>query len=169
MKPRHNAANSSLPMRLIRTLSTLFVAGLACAGSAWAQPCAANVSQLRALLGDSALPLVWEEISMSDGRPLVLSLDERDGSLALAFVKTGEGLWAQGRGVVCRQGAGYEARFGEGGLQVTPAANWLLRIALQGSGSVQLRYSLPPQLRVAAPGWNGTFVPGASRVGLRAP
>ena len=51
-------------------------------GQAHATPaCAATLSELRVLLGDVSFPLVWEETSMDDGKPLVVSILEKEGSL----------------------------------------------------------------------------------------
>lgn len=143
--------------------------GLALPAQASAPACAASVDSLRALLGEPQWPLAWDETTMRDGRPLQVSLNDRAGRLHIAFVKTGEGLWAEGEAVVCRGPEGTEARFGPGGLRVTPAANWLLRLSFQGSGTVGLHVAGPRLLRITAPGWRGDFAPGSTQVGLRAP
>ncbi len=39
---------------------------------------------------------------MGDGKPLVVSILERNGALFLEFIKTREGLWAQSEGRICR-------------------------------------------------------------------
>ena len=65
---------------------------------------------------------------MRDARPLVVTLDERVGGLFISFVKTGEGLWAEGRATLCRSGEGLEARFDAARLQIGPASGWLLRV-----------------------------------------
>ena len=41
--------------------------------------CAATVPELRVLLGDPAFSLQWEEITMDDGKPLRVSIQEKDG------------------------------------------------------------------------------------------
>lgn len=43
---------------------------------------------------------------MDDGKPLLLTIMEKDGLLFLRLVKSGEGLWAEGACTVCRNGAG---------------------------------------------------------------
>ena len=73
--------------------------------------CAATIAELRGLLGDATLPLEWRETTMDDGKPLTLSILEKEGALFLAFVKTGEGLWIEGASVVCRNCSDLEARF----------------------------------------------------------
>src|SRR5712664_4093259 len=68
-------------------------------------PCAKTIDDLRALLADQSFPLKWHETTMDDGKPLVLSILERDGALFLEFVKTDEGLWAESAGTLCLNGA----------------------------------------------------------------
>ena len=77
-----------------------------------AAPCAATLRELRALFADPAFPLAWRETGMDDGKPLLLSIGERDGALFVAFVKSGEGLWAEGATVVCRNGNDFDVQVG---------------------------------------------------------
>lgn len=75
----------------------LAVLGLPVASAAFEPPgCAATIADLRTLVADASFPLRWEETSMADGKPLIVSIMEKDGSILLGFVKTGEGLWAEG-------------------------------------------------------------------------
>jgi hypothetical protein len=134
-----------------------------------AAPCAHTVAELRALMGDAAFPLNWEETSMADARPLVVTLDERPGGLFISFVKTGEGLWAEGLASLCRSGERLEARFGAGQLHIGPAPGWLLRQALQGGAGIALQRVTPQELRIGTVGWTGSFVPVSARLGLKAP
>ena len=70
-------------------------------GEAHASPtCAATVGELGVMLGNHIFPLQWEETTMDDGKPLVMSIVENNGSLFMEFTKTGEGLWAESRGVI---------------------------------------------------------------------
>src|SRR5262245_56963497 len=80
--------------------------------------CATSIADLRALLQDSRFPLRWEETGMSDARPLLVSLEERDAGLFISFVKTGEGLLAEGPARVCRTGDQVQARFVREGLHL---------------------------------------------------
>ncbi len=90
------------------------------------QTCATTVSELRMILGDQAFPLTWEETTMDDGKPLVVSIFERNGSLFLEFIKTKEGLWAESAGVICKTSTGLETRFSGEQIRLGPAANWVL-------------------------------------------
>jgi hypothetical protein len=142
---------------------------LLAAPAAWASPCAGTLDELRALIDDPAFPLAWEERSMRDGRPLLVALDERAGHLFISFVKTGEGLWAEGTARMCRSGTGLEATFARGELRVGPAAGWLLRRGLENGAGITLKRVAPHELRITTLGWSGSFAPGSTRVGLKAP
>ena len=75
---------------------------------------------------------------MNDGKPLLLSIGEKDGALFVAFVKSGEGLWAEGASIVCRSRAGLE-------------------VQVAGSGRFTLTRIGTEQLQVATMLWSGTF------------
>jgi hypothetical protein len=62
------------------------------------------------MTGEPAFPLKWTETTMGDGKPLVVSISERQGVLALEFTKTREGLWAESTGVICPSGVDLEIR-----------------------------------------------------------
>jgi hypothetical protein len=124
-----------------------------------AEGCATTILALRALLADSAFPLRWYETTMDDDKPLVLSISERDGSLCLEFVKTGEGLWIEANCTVCRGAAGLEARFNADQVRIGPACNLIVRFNLSGGGTVSLTKVEADRLRIDASGWTGTFSP----------
>lgn len=143
--------------RLARHAAPLLLSVVA-AGAA-ATPCATTIGELKAIADDTAFPLRWQETSMSDGKPLVVAIAERDDTLFLEFTKTREGLWAEGSAKVCGSGAVLEARLRRGGLRLGPAAHWILRHSI-GPGAVFVLSRLPDgQLRIATPGWSGLFVP----------
>jgi hypothetical protein len=123
--------------------------------------CAASISELRLLLGEPNFPLTWEETTMDDGKPLLVSILEKNGSLWLEFIKTREGLWAQSAGVICRSGQDFETRFGPEQIRLGPAANWVLRLALANGGKFTLTRLGSDKLRIAGGGWHGTFLPNA--------
>ena len=136
----------------------LFAALLALSGQANAlQICAATIGEFRAMLGSETYPLTWEETSMADGKPLVVSILERNGALLMAFVKTREGLWAESAGVVCRAGARLELRFTADQIRMGPAAGWGLRMALGNGGRFSLSKLGADQLLIETAGWAGTF------------
>lgn len=143
-------------------LAPLIALPLAC--GAYAEPaaqCASSLPEFRQLAGDPAFPLRWQETSMDDGKPMVVSIVERNGALVLTLVKTGESLWAEGAGVICRSGADLEARLSKDQLRLGPAANWLTRLALADGCAITLR-RVSKYLRIATRGWSGLFVPLAA-------
>ena len=151
-----------------KTSAALLLAA-SCAAGAQPAPCAHTVDGLRALLRDPQFPLAWEEISMEDGRALVVTLDERDGGLHLAIAKAGEGPWAAGHATVCTADGGLKARFDPQRLRLGAAGSWLLRQALQAGAAVNLRRVSAGELRIGTVGWSGRFAPASPQVGLRAP
>jgi len=120
-------------------------------------PCAATITELKNLLDDQTFPLQWQETTMDDGKPLMLSIFEKNGALAVEFIKTRHGLWAQSVGVVCKTDVALEIRFGSDQIQFGPAAGWLLRSALGNGGKFTLTQLEPKKLRVATTGWSGIF------------
>jgi hypothetical protein len=123
------------------------------------QKCATSLRDLRVMLGDPAFALTWEESSMGDGKPLVVSIGEKNGALLLLFTKTGEGLWAESAGALCQTGADLEIRFTRQQIRVGPAAGWVVRHALGGGGTFTLTTLGAQRLRIATSGWDGIFVP----------
>lgn len=125
------------------------------------QTCAATLSEFGLLLGEQSFPLKWEETTMDDGKPLVMSIVENNGSLFLEFTKTGEGLWAESPGVICTTGTDFEARFSGQQIRLGPAAGWILRYALRNGGKFTLTKLGSGQLRIATSSWSGIFSPAA--------
>lgn len=129
-------------------------------GAREAQPCAATLGELKIMLGDPAFPLRWEETSMDDGKPLVVSILEKNGVLLLEFTKTREGLWAESAGIICKtSGTDLETRFSGEQVRLGPAASWILRQALGNGGKFTLTKLGSEQLRIATNGWSGSFSP----------
>jgi hypothetical protein len=124
-----------------------------------ARPCAQNVAELRDLLDDAQFSLQWRETTMSDGKPLLVSIGEQEGGLFMRFTKTGEGLWAEGHALVCRAGGEVEARIAKGRIRLGPAAHWLLRQSMEQGARFVLARQPGGQLRIATPGWSGAFSP----------
>lgn len=122
-----------------------------------APPCAQTVAELRALVGDPAFPLEWRETTMTDGKPLALSIAERDGALFISFVKSQEGLWAEGMGAICASGSNLEARFLPGMLAVGSSAHWAMRYSLTHGTPFSFLRLGASRMKVATIGWSGTF------------
>jgi len=122
-----------------------------------APDCAHDIQSLREMLGDADFPLVWHETTMTDGKPLLLTIREHEGSLLLTFVKSREGLWAEGAGVLCEHDSRLEVRFTSGRMVVGPAAHWAMRMALRGAPSFTLTRTGATSMRIATRGWSGVF------------
>lgn len=119
--------------------------------------CASTIRDLGRLMDEPRLPLEWAETTMDDGKPLRMSIIQSNGSLLLGFTKTGEGLWVESAGVICRSGSNFEARFSHEQIRLGPAAGWLLKSALKRGGKFTLTKLGPDQLRIATRGWRGDF------------
>lgn len=123
--------------------------------------CASSIGELRTLVGDPLFSRRWVEVSMDDGKPLVVSIIERNGKLLLEFIKTGEGMWAEISGVICKSGGGFEVRLSKEQVVLGPAANWMLSLAIADGGVFVLRRHLANQLQIETRGWRGRFIPRA--------
>ena len=96
---------------------------------------------------------------MDDGKPMLVSIIEQDGKLALEFIKTGEGLLANISGIICKAGTELEARFSKEEILLGPAANLMLRLVIADGGVFTFSYRTPNELKINLQGWNGRFVP----------
>jgi hypothetical protein len=121
--------------------------------------CVSTVVELKNLLNDQAFSLTWEETTMDDGKPLVVSIAEKNGALSVEFTKTTKGLWADISGVICKTDKDLEIRFTAEQIRFGPAASWVLRYALGKGGKFTLTKIDDKQLRVATTGWSGVFAP----------
>ena len=135
----------------------LLLVALFAMGDCRAGPCAATIAELKALVDDERFGLEWRETSMDDAKPLVLSILEREGALFLVFAKTGEGLWAEGAGIVCRNESLLEARFAGGRAKVGPAASWAVRYGFENGAYLTLARVAHGTLRIETMGWSGLF------------
>lgn len=147
--------NPSKFRTVLQLLLLLFLHGPTLAS----QTCAATLPELHAMLGDTTFPLAWEETTMNDGKPLLVSIQENQGALFLEFMKTKEGLWAESPGVICQADGDLEFHFSEAQIRVGPAANWALRYALSRGGKFNLKRLESGQLNISTRGWNGVFSP----------
>ena len=143
--------------RGLRRACVVVFAGIAPFVAHAADECASTVAGLRALLGDESFALQWRETSMDDDKPLMLVLEEREGALFLAFVKSGSGLWGEGPGMVCRAEGRIEAAMPRERLRLGSAAPWTLRYAFANGARLTLTRVGADGLRVEAAGWSGVF------------
>lgn len=122
-----------------------------------AAACAGDLASLRVLWGDVAFPLHWVETGMSDGRPLAMAIEEREGALRLRFVKAEEGLWLEGPVSICAADRALRMRFTKERVTFGEAAPWLLRHAFGRNVELTIHRVHGAALKVSLPGWSGTF------------
>ena len=126
------------------------------------EKCASTMVELKELLHDQAFSLKWEETTMDDGKPLVVSISEKGGVLSVEFVKQTKGLWADISGVICQTDKDLEIRFSAEQIRFGPAASQVLRYVLSPGGKFTLTRIGAKQLRVATNGWSGDFASTAN-------
>lgn len=123
------------------------------------EKCASTITELKELLADRPLAFKWEETTMDDAKPLVVSISEINGALSVKFVKMTKGLWADVSGVICKTDKAMEIRFTAEQIRFGPAASWVLRYALGNGGKFILTRVGDRQLQVQTTGWSGIFAP----------
>ena len=126
--------------------------------------CVTSIRDLRTIAEDASFPLHWLETSMNDGKPLIVSIQEHEGSLFLRFMKTREGLWAEGAAVICKSNGALHASIDAARMRLGPAAHWLLRQSLRHGGTFVLSRIANTQLRISVAGWHGEFAPGGTGI-----
>lgn len=100
---------------------------------------------------------------MDDGKPLVMSVFDRNDLLFLSFEKTGEGLWAEGAGSVCARGDRLEARFAPEKVSIGPAAHWAMRYSLASGTDFTLTRVGAGRLKITTLGWSALFAAAAAQ------
>jgi hypothetical protein len=128
-----------------------------CSLAQGSERCVSSIIEVKELLNDQAFPLIWEETTMDDGKPLVVTISEKNGVVSVEFVKRTKGLWANISGVICKTDKDTEIRFTEDQIRFGPAASWVLRYVLGKGGKFSLTRIGAKQLRVATTGWSGIF------------
>ena len=126
------------------------------------QKCASRISDLKQLLADQTFALKWEETTMDDGKPLIVTIAEKNGSLSVEFVKTAKGLWAEISGEICQTDKDLEIKFTGEQIHFGSAASWVLRYMLNNGGKFTLTRLSATQMRVATTGWSGVFAAAGS-------
>lgn len=121
--------------------------------------CAASLADLGRLLGNTVPTRHWVEVSMDDGRPLLITLDDSSATLRLEFVKTGAGLWAEISGLVCATGKDLELRVAREQIRFGPGAHWSVQLMLANGGVFVLRRDVADRLHIETAGWSGRFAP----------
>jgi hypothetical protein len=122
-----------------------------------AKTCVKNIHDINLAWGSPSFPLKWKETSMSDGKPLVVTILEKNDSIFLTFVKEKEGLWAESTGLICQVGNDLEIEFTGNQIRFGPAANWVLKLAIGNGGKFSLRRTGNEGLQIKTSGWEGLF------------
>ena len=143
------------------SLALLFLT-LASLAQAQETRCAASLADLGRLLGNAVPTRHWAEVSMDDGRPLLITLAESGDALRLEFVKTGVGLWAEVSGVVCATGKDLELRVAREQIRFGPASHWSVQLMLANGGVFVLRRDVADRLHIETAGWSGRFAPAGT-------
>jgi len=125
--------------------------------------CASSIKDLRNLVGDPAFSSRWAEVSMDDGKPMTVAVTDRNGLLHFQFVKSGEGVWAEISGVICKNGPDLEARLSREQITVGPAAHWVFAVAVANGAAFTVRRRSSNQLKIDLQGWSGYFAPTAMK------
>ena len=122
-----------------------------------ARPCAKNIHEMGLIFGDSNFPVFWKETSMDDGKPLVVSIQDKAGGIFLQFKKEKEGLWAESTGYICPVGNELHIQFTGDDIRLGPAANWLIKLAIGNGGKFIQRRVESDKLLIKTTGWQGLF------------
>lgn len=128
--------------------------------AALAKDCATDITSFRKLFSDANYPLVWEETTADDGKPLIVTISEKDGKLFLEFDKTREGLWASGTADICKEEE-IVADISKEKIKLGKAAHWVLKMSMKDGAKFTLTKLKPLVLKISTFGWKGEFVPKA--------
>lgn len=123
-----------------------------------AKTCATDLKSFRALFGDENFPLLWNETTADDGKPLIVKISEENNKLFLQFVKTNEGLWAEGTADVCRD-EDIVASISKDQIKLGKAAHWAIKMSMSGGAKFKLKLLRKDCLKISTVGWSGEFVP----------
>ncbi len=128
--------------------------------SASAKTCATNLKSFRELVGDENFALSWIETTADDGKPLVVKITEVSDKLFLQFVKTKEGLWAEGTADICKEDE-IVASISKEQIKLGKAAHWAIKMSMKGGAKFTLKMT-DKKLKISTLGWKGDFVPEVS-------
>ena len=124
-----------------------------------AATCASDLKSFRTLFGDENFPLTWNETTADDGKPLVVKITEEKNKLFLQFVKTKEGLWAEGTADICKDEE-IVASISKDQIKLGKAAHWVIRMSMKGGAKFKLQLLKKDVLKISTIGWIGEFSPG---------
>ncbi len=123
-----------------------------------AKTCATDLKSFRSLFSDENFPLIWNETTADDGKPLVVKITEQKNQLFLQFVKTKEGLWAEGTADICKD-EDIVASISKEQIKLGKAAHWVIKMSMSGGAKFKLRLIKKDVLKISTIGWSGEFSP----------
>ena len=101
----------------------------------------------------------WSETTADDGKPLQITVSEKEGKLYMVFNKTNEGIWAEGPAQVCESEGSLKLRVTGKMIKLGSAAPWPIRFTMSGGANLGLKFKAADKLHVSTTGWSGDFVP----------
>lgn len=123
-----------------------------------AETCATDLKSFRSLFADENFPLTWSETTADDGKPLVVKITEANNRLFLQFVKTKEGLWAEGTADICKDEE-IVASISKEQIKLGKAAHWAIKMSMSGGAKFKLKLLRKNTLKISTIGWSGEFSP----------
>ena len=118
---------------------------------------AGRMAEAGALLGRLHFVHSWRETTMTDGRPLTLTIQSNAGRWHITCDKAREGLWAQGPVRICRNSSRVVAAIAGADLSLGPAAGWAVRQLFASGATFELTMRDNGMLRISTAGWSGDF------------
>lgn len=129
--------------------------------STFGKECVNDIASFRKMFGDEKYPLEWIETTADDGKPLVVTISEKENKIFLEFNKTKEGLWASGTADICKDEE-IVADIRKDQIKLGKAAHWVLKMSMKNGAKFTLTKLKPLVLKISTFGWKGEFIPGKS-------
>ena len=130
---------------------------------AQADPCAQTRQDLNAFLKVESFPENWIETTQNDGKPLMIKMQERNGSLYFIFDKTKEGVWAEGVIQICKNQNNFVVQISRKDIKIGSAAPWPMKISMKSGAQFTLQLKEKDKMHVSTFGWSGDFIPDGSK------
>jgi hypothetical protein len=128
--------------------------------SSAADTCADTQAKFTALLGGKDISPKWIETTASDGKPLKILISTKDNRLYFVFEKTQEGVWAEGRAIICKDGKDFVVNIDGKDIKLGSSAPLPIRLGMGSGAKFHLQISAANKMHVSTFGWSGDFIPG---------
>lgn len=123
-----------------------------------AAECVQGIKSLKTLMKNENFALNWTETTADDGKPLMVSISEKDNTLHLEFIKNKEGLWAKGTARICKDKE-ITASITKKDISLGKAAPWVMRMSMKDGAKFTLKMIKSDVLKISTFGWSGEFIP----------